>query len=211
MEAVHPVGEGKVLLDPHRQECLCHHAGPCVYECSAVVTSSAESRMKWITPAVLALVPLVMSCAASSPSRNSSSAVVAQWSGQQGGTQSAGDRILRTAEEWQRVWQQVRREPPRSPDLAREIGIAVFLGERATGGYTVEVVDAQVQGENYVVTFRETSPGPGDMTTQALTAPWAIALVNRSDLPTVVRNLTPPEGAMQRPENPSRPGARQKR
>lgn len=109
------------------------------------------------------------------------------------------------------MWQQVRREPPRALDVGREVGIAVFLGERATGGYSVDVVEARVQGANYVVTFRETAPRPGDMTTQALTTPWTIAVVRRSELPIVVRNLTPREGAVQRPENPIRPGARQER
>ncbi len=175
------------------------------------VTFTHRPCMKWFTPLVLASVPLVMSCAAPPPSGGASSAVLAQWSGQQGGSQTAGDRLLRTAEEWRGVWQQVGREPPRTLDVARELGVVVFLGQRATGGYSVEIVDVRVQGDNQVVTFRETSPHAGGMTTQALTSPWAIAVVTRSDRPTVVRNLTPRESGVQRPEHSKRPGARQER
>lgn len=167
--------------------------------------------MKWITLPVLALIPLLLSCVASSSPGEASAAVVAQWSGQQGGNPTAGDRILRTAEQWQSAWRQVGRDPPRALDRAREMGVAIFRGERTTGGHSVEVVDARVLGESYAITFRATAPAPGDFTTQALTRPWAIAIVRRSDLPIVVQNLAPPPDGEQRPENPTRPSARQER
>jgi hypothetical protein len=40
-----------------------------------------------------------------------------------------------------------------------------------------------VQEGKLVVDYRESKPPPGAMVTDALTAPWVIAIVPRSDLP----------------------------
>lgn len=105
------------------------------------------------------------------------------WTGYYGGRQSFSLLALRTADEWDAFWRQVQRPKPQSLDTAREMGVAVFLGQRNTGGYGVEILQVKAEGGKLVVEYRETTPSPDMMVTQALTTPWTVVVVPRSDLP----------------------------
>lgn len=111
-----------------------------------------------------------------------------QWSGRLGGMETPAVRVLRSPEQWESAWQQVGWGRPRAIDAAEEMGVAVFLGDRPTGGYSVRIVSAQPESGRFVVAYRETKPEPGRIYTQALTNPWAIAMVPRTDLPVVARD-----------------------
>lgn len=52
--------------------------------------------------------------------------------------------------------------------------LAVFSGEKNTGGYTIEIVEVSLEGEQLSVSTVETEPGPDDMVTQAITYPTDI-------------------------------------
>lgn len=129
------------------------------------------------------------SSVSSSSSASPASSASSQWHGDYGGSEQFAVRVLRTASEWEAFWRQVRRGQPRSLDVAREMAVAVSLGERRTGGYRVEIVGVQPQERKLVVTYREITPAPDMMVTQALTTPWAVAVVPRSDLPVEPRPL----------------------
>lgn len=122
--------------------------------------------------------------------------VFMQWSGQHGGGDAPGMRVLRTAGEWTAFWQQARREPPRALDAAREMAVAIGLGQKPTGGYEVEILGAREQDGALVVEYRESAPAPDMMVTQALTTPWSIALVARSTLPVKWQRIGPPASAV---------------
>lgn len=98
-------------------------------------------------------------------------------------------RALRSGAEWDGFWQQVQRKRPRALDPAREMGVVVFLGERNTGGYAVEIASVQPEDRKLIVSYREQTPDPDMMVTQALTTPWAVAIVPRSELPIEPRKI----------------------
>lgn len=52
--------------------------------------------------------------------------------------------------------------------------IGLFVGQRSTGGYGIQVASSALQGNTLVLSVNLTSPGPGTITTQALTSPWII-------------------------------------
>ncbi|KEF35297.1 hypothetical protein RDMS_02105 [Deinococcus sp. RL] len=60
---------------------------------------------------------------------------------------------------------------------AGETVVGVFLGQRPTGGYGVRVTGAEVQGGTLILTVELRAPGPGAITTQALTSPWTLVRV----------------------------------
>ncbi len=62
-------------------------------------------------------------------------------------------------------------------DFSKEYVIAVFAGEKPTGGYVVEASSVTDDGESRVVTVTLTSPGKGCMVTEALSAPFQIVAV----------------------------------
>ena len=68
--------------------------------------------------------------------------------------------------------------------LGGELLIAIFMGERSTGGYAVRVDGASVAGSEVRVRGSFLGPPPGGIVTQVITSPFAIASIDRSQLPT---------------------------
>ena len=99
--------------------------------------------------------------------------------------------VIKTEPEWKAVWQSHGqplipvKELPRV-DFDKEMIVAVFLGEKPTGGYKVEITameEDQGKGQLRVVT-REGKPPVGSIATQALTQPYHVVRVKKSDLTT---------------------------
>lgn len=55
-----------------------------------------------------------------------------------------------------------------------EIYIAVFMGEKLSGGYSIEVVSVEDSDGKTVVEVKEKAPQQGDMVTEVLTYPFVI-------------------------------------
>lgn len=112
-------------------------------------------------------------------------------SGQQAiGVRNASYLLLRDREEFSRAWAQAHASqltPPAPPvvDPSRETLVAVFMGERPSGGYAVSVRGVAIEQGDLVVELSFSSPAPGSMTTMALTSPWLILRVPRSGVPAV--------------------------
>jgi hypothetical protein len=87
---------------------------------------------------------------------------------------------VQSAADWAALW---RRHAPDRPqptvDFSRETVIAVFLGSRPTGGFSVEVAATRVEGGALIVSYRVTSPPRDAITTAVLTFPFAIVAVPR--------------------------------
>jgi hypothetical protein len=68
------------------------------------------------------------------------------------------------------------------PDAGEGAYLAVFWGEQPTGGYTVEIMSAQQKGDRRMTVEVAPEPPPPDaMVAQALTYPYAAALVRAVD------------------------------
>lgn len=81
-----------------------------------------------------------------------------------------GDRrALESA--WTLLFNHVQGNPPPAVDFTRETVILVALGAHRSGGYAVHVDAVTRSGDDAVVRYTATSPGPACMSTQALTAP----------------------------------------
>ena len=82
--------------------------------------------------------------------------------------------------DWQRVWQIVgsdRRIPEINFDT-RSV-IIVYQGRKPTGGWSILVIKLRREGSRLIVSVREQKPGPGDITTDALTSPFVIVSIPR--------------------------------
>jgi hypothetical protein len=67
--------------------------------------------------------------------------------------------------------------PEPKVDFKKVDVVAVFLGPISTGGHTVEIGDIKKTGKKAVVSATHLKPGPGTMTTQAFTYPFAMKAV----------------------------------
>ena len=57
-------------------------------------------------------------------------------------------------------------------DFSREMVVGIFMGQRGTGGYEIEITKVERAGSELRVYYRGKSPDPGAMLTQALTEPY---------------------------------------
>lgn len=94
---------------------------------------------------------------------------------------------IRTQEQWVALWKQHTSiegnpSPPPHVDFASEMVVGLFLGERSTGGYEVEITRAEQAGSNLRLYYREKSPPRGAIVTQALIQPYHLIKLPKHDL-----------------------------
>lgn len=65
----------------------------------------------------------------------------------------------------------------RVPDSGEGTYLAAYWGQKPTGGYSLAVRSARLQGERVTVELALEEPSPDAMVTQALTYPYAVAVV----------------------------------
>jgi hypothetical protein len=66
-------------------------------------------------------------------------------------------------------------------DLNKHIILALHMGQKNTGGFSIEVSNVEENGETTYVTVEEESPEPGAMVTMALTSPYCIAVIDKNE------------------------------
>lgn len=117
-----------------------------------------------------------------------------QWKGNYCGYTKATRSVIYTEEEWRDAWEKInilRLPKPELPkiDFEKEIVIAVFMGERLSGGYSIEIINILKTEKEIVVVVEEKEPPPESLKTMALTSPYHIAIIKRSVLPVRFQSL----------------------
>src|SRR5690349_2251334 len=103
------------------------------------------------------------------------------------GVRDARQEVIRDAATWEKFWEQhsvsagsAAKIP--AVDFAKEMVIAVTMGMKRTGGYRIEIARVEPAGKSLKIFVKQTSPPPGALTIQALTAPFHFVAVPKSDL-----------------------------
>jgi hypothetical protein len=94
--------------------------------------------------------------------------------------------VIRDPVAWSELWQEIHATTIPVPllpavDFTQEMIVVAALGTRATGGYDILLAQAAEDASGLQVEVVETSPGPGCVTTQALTQPVDLARTPRRD------------------------------
>jgi len=63
-------------------------------------------------------------------------------------------------------------------DFSKETVIAVFMGEKTTGGFAITIENVKEENEKLIVKIKETKPGPEDMVTMAITQPFCFVKIS---------------------------------
>ena len=96
--------------------------------------------------------------------------------------------VIRSSAEWEELWQQLHRytvPQPLLPEVAfqQHILLAVFAGEKTSGGYDIQIKRITQTQHETTVHATETSPGRGQMTTANMSYPYQVVRAPRFDLP----------------------------
>lgn len=101
--------------------------------------------------------------------------------------QTRSELVIKDEARWKEVWEKhsgaggsAKTMP--DVDFSKEMVLVVAMGRQTTGGYGVEVVKAESSGDALKVYVVRKTPRPGGMSLQALTAPFHIVALPKSDL-----------------------------
>lgn len=101
--------------------------------------------------------------------------------GQQSGITQSKNVVIRDAAAWAALWREHTRGAPEAPvpavDFKKMDVVAVFLGSKPTGGYTVNIEAIRRTRTSATIPVTANAPGPGTIVTQAFTQPFAMRAV----------------------------------
>ena len=103
------------------------------------------------------------------------------------GIKEAKQELIKDAAQWEKLWKQHALsansgEKTPSVDFSKEMVIVATMGVKRTGGYAIEIVGVEVADQSLKISVKQSSPPPGALTIQALTAPFHFVAVPKSDL-----------------------------
>jgi hypothetical protein len=114
-------------------------------------------------------------------------AIVKEWTGAFSRQETANRVVVKDQKAWEDLWAIMNgriRPQPELPkiDFDKQMVIGVFMGSRNSGGYSVKITGIESNGK-LTVKVKETSPGRGMAGAAALTQPYHVVLVPKSDKP----------------------------
>lgn len=114
--------------------------------------------------------------------------------GQYSGIREPLEIVIRTQEDWALFWQRhTSGQAPALPlprvDFGREMVVGVFLGEKSTGGYQVEITGAHPSESGLQVSYQVKSPPQGAIVAQVITQPHHLIRLPRYNDPVTFKGL----------------------
>ncbi len=108
--------------------------------------------------------------------------------GTQSGVIESRQLVIQDNAGWEKLWGDHKSgiqpsQPLPEIDFSREMVIFVALGQQFTGGTSVEIDRVENSGRDLKILVRQRVPPDGSMVTQALTSPFDIVAVPKSNLP----------------------------
>lgn len=94
-----------------------------------------------------------------------------------------GTRTVEKTEDWRALWRMLSTSAAPPLDFSRTTVLAIFLGARPTGGYSIELVETKRTARSLIVRWREHVPEPGMTPPDGATSPYALKAIPRVDVP----------------------------
>lgn len=112
--------------------------------------------------------------------------------GEHSGITSATTKTISNNTDWLSFWKQHKSGEtpmPAAPNVnfEKERVVAVFAGQKSSGGYTIKIESAKDNGKNIVLDIEQSIPPSGSMTASVMTQPYEIVALPAGSKP-VVRN-----------------------
>jgi len=112
------------------------------------------------------------------------------WHGGNCGVSRPETRVIEDAAAWDALWSEEFAKSAPDVDFKEHFAVAVFLGLRNTGGYSVEFLPPALESGEVTLGYRVLSPAPTGFVIQAFTQPYAIQLYKKTKLPFQVKDRT---------------------
>jgi len=105
------------------------------------------------------------------------------------------EKVVQDESSWNNFWNELHSgKPPTEPlptvDFSENMVIGVGIGNKSSGGYSVEIQEITIEDSMLLVNYVEEQPGANCFTTQALTQPYLLVKVQQSNLPVKFKRQT---------------------
>ncbi len=103
-----------------------------------------------------------------------------------GGLEKSEQRVITSEMDLQEVYNIINRFrrpgiPVPKVDFQNNIVVALFMGEKASGGFSTEVNSVSMEKESMVVHIKENNPKSTDNVTMAICQPFSFVLIPKSE------------------------------
>ena len=97
-----------------------------------------------------------------------------------GGSETAGNKTITSQDQLAKLYAELNLEDVPTIDFSKKNVVAQFLGQKNTGGFSITIGSVEIKNNTATVRVLETTPN-GGMATMALTAPYYIASIPKTD------------------------------
>lgn len=96
-----------------------------------------------------------------------------------GGPEQSGTTVVTSQQQLQELYNKLGWNDIPQIDFNKNNVVALFMGEKRTGGYSIGIKKVTIEGNTAIVTSIETKPQEGNVT-MAITSPYCIALIPKT-------------------------------
>jgi len=133
---------------------------------------------------ILALAGLLITGTALAAEKAPGVAIVKEWKGSNAAQEKPKRVVVENQKGWEEVWSSMEgnvQPKPETPkiDFSKNTVIAVFMGMRKSGGYSVKITSIE-EKDKLVVVVKESDPPPDAMVTMALTSPYHVVVIPKT-------------------------------
>jgi hypothetical protein len=107
-----------------------------------------------------------------------------------GGMEAASNQVIKSQSELNRLYKELSIEQVPQVDFKAKNVVALFMGQKSTGGFSIGIDRVTVKGETADVKIIQKFPGEKAMVTMALTTPYCIAVIPKTKNVTFSGNIT---------------------
>ncbi len=104
-----------------------------------------------------------------------------------GGRETESHEVIRSQQELDALFKELGHNRM-SVDFSAYNVVAVFMGQKSTGGYKITIENVSVKGSTAQVLTKTTVPEPDGMVSMALTQPYCIAYIPKTEKVEVKEN-----------------------
>lgn len=123
-----------------------------------------------------------------SPDLAQSHVDIKQWRGQYG-DEKAHTEVFATSEAWEGFWKHLDMASHDQLDEKTQMGVCIYIGERSTLGFKPYIVSAVERDGKMVVSYSTGQPAPRQMVAREVSHPWVAAIIPKSSLPIVFKEI----------------------
>ena len=93
-------------------------------------------------------------------------------------------QVITTQQDWEQLWKQhvsvlVPQPPVPEIDFETEVVVAIFAGEKKSGGYATVIKKVSAELNDVVVRYKLTDPQPNSFTIQVITQPYVMLKMDK--------------------------------